>query len=78
MGFSLKGSKRQDPARAVSPTWLLSSWLRFVFLIPLFADNLPFSVKGQGDCPRNRVQLSRADCQGSARLQPSSRVITRS
>lgn len=53
MGFGLKGSKRQDLARTVSPTQLLSSYLGFGLCILLFADNLPFSVKIQGDLPHN-------------------------
>lgn len=71
MGFSLKGSKRQDPARAVSPTWLLSSCLSFGFFIPLFADSLPFSVKGQGDLPRTPVQLSRVTTRAGLGCSPA-------
>ena len=78
MGFGLKGPKRQDLARAVPTTRLLSSYLRFGLLIPLFAFNLPFSVKIQGDLPCSCMLLSRAYCQGRARFQLSSQVIIRS
>lgn len=53
MGFGLKASKRQDLAGTVSPTQLLSSYLRSGLCILLFADNLPLSVKIQGDLPHN-------------------------
>lgn len=72
MGFGLRSPPEgQDLARALLPPGFSAAIKVWGFFIPLFAFNLPFSMKIQRDLPPSWMLSLGAFCQGGARLQLS-------